>query len=438
MPSTDLHEPTPDAPDDPDALPRHTTPTWEVELLISGVAVFAMLQLPGWLDDRVLMLRPRFDADWASVVLVIGMYLKGATVILAATFALHLLLRAQWIALVGMHSVFPAGIRWDRLRMGPIQREVERRRHGSTAASIDRADNRATVLFAIGVMLATLLLLISVLAAVGLTVGVAIMHLSGGHTDATNVLLGFMLLLLGPLLLANLVDRRFGARIQTGGRWRKMLDGLFRFYGRTGLGRGSDVLAMLTSHGGQLRMTALIATVFGVVLFGSAVGVLALRDPAAIGNYSLFPYTSEDSGRRVDAAHYDDQRDLLHDEAVTFVQSAVVHGPYLKLVVPYQPARDNAALRDHCAIALAVPDHDARALATLQCLALRHPLSLDGKPLTDVRWDAGDDDRTNRPALRTMIDIRALPPGRHELRIGRSPRPNREADDAVSVIAFWN
>jgi hypothetical protein len=26
-----------------DNLPRHTTPTWEVELLISGVAVFAML-----------------------------------------------------------------------------------------------------------------------------------------------------------------------------------------------------------------------------------------------------------------------------------------------------------------------------------------------------------------------------------------------------------
>ena len=44
--------------DDPHALPRRTTPTWEVELLISGVAVFAMLQLPGWLDDRLFALLP--------------------------------------------------------------------------------------------------------------------------------------------------------------------------------------------------------------------------------------------------------------------------------------------------------------------------------------------------------------------------------------------
>ena len=39
---TDAAPPPP--PNDPDALPEHTTPTWEVELLISGIAVFAMLQ----------------------------------------------------------------------------------------------------------------------------------------------------------------------------------------------------------------------------------------------------------------------------------------------------------------------------------------------------------------------------------------------------------
>ena len=37
----------------PDTILGRTARTWEVELLISGVAVFAMLQLPGWLDDRV-------------------------------------------------------------------------------------------------------------------------------------------------------------------------------------------------------------------------------------------------------------------------------------------------------------------------------------------------------------------------------------------------
>ena len=50
-----------------DGLPKHTTPTWEVELLISGVAVFAMLQLPGWLDDGMFALAPRLGAAWGEV-----------------------------------------------------------------------------------------------------------------------------------------------------------------------------------------------------------------------------------------------------------------------------------------------------------------------------------------------------------------------------------
>ena len=59
--------------------------------------------------------------------------------ILAMTFALHLLLRAHWIALVGLHSIYPDGVRWDRLRMGPIQRELERRRERPAADAIERA-----------------------------------------------------------------------------------------------------------------------------------------------------------------------------------------------------------------------------------------------------------------------------------------------------------
>ena len=133
-----------------DKLPRHTTPTWEVELLISGVAVFAMLQLPGWLNDRLLFLLPRFDAGWRAPLFPVFSYATSAAVILAATFALHLLLRAYWIALVGMHSVYPDGIRWDRLRMGPIEREQTQRRDGDFAALIERADNRASIVFAAG------------------------------------------------------------------------------------------------------------------------------------------------------------------------------------------------------------------------------------------------------------------------------------------------
>src|SRR5690606_735851 len=121
-------------------LPRNTTPTWEVELLISGVAVFAMLQLPGLLDDALFALQPRLDAGWDEPLRMVYVYLKAAAVLLALTFSVHLLLRAHWIAAVGMHSIYPDGVRWDRLRIGPVQRAVEEDRAGDQHALIERAD----------------------------------------------------------------------------------------------------------------------------------------------------------------------------------------------------------------------------------------------------------------------------------------------------------
>ena len=105
--------------DDTSQLPRHTTPTWEVELLISGVAVFAMLQLPELLDRTVLEWQPRLVDRWADLLWIDYIYAKSAALILAATFVIHLLMRARWIALVGMLSIYPKGVDWKALRRGP-------------------------------------------------------------------------------------------------------------------------------------------------------------------------------------------------------------------------------------------------------------------------------------------------------------------------------
>ena len=66
-------------------LPRNTTPTWEVELLISGVAVFAMLQLPELLDRYILDWYPRLVDRWAKLLFLVYVYAKSAALILAVT-----------------------------------------------------------------------------------------------------------------------------------------------------------------------------------------------------------------------------------------------------------------------------------------------------------------------------------------------------------------
>ncbi len=414
-------------------LPKRTTPTWEVELLISGVAVFAMLQLPGWLDQGLFALAPRLERGLASALAVMHTYLKAAALILATTFSIHLLLRAQWIALVGAYSVFPDGVRWERLRLGPIRREVERRGEKNPADAIDAADNRATLVFALGVAMASTLLWISLSIGLLFLIGLGLLRVFDINMDASRVFAICAVAFMLPLVLALQIDRFLGSRLRAQGLLWRITAAVLDFYRKLGVGRGANVLGLIASHGGDRRIGALTVA---VVLIGMVVAVYSTqwrRDPQSLGGYALFP--SGSAVQAVDSAHYDDERDPSSDPPVPYIQSAVVAGPYLKLVVPYRPGDDDAAMRRRCPGALA--DGEAQAAAVLACLSASHALRIDGRPLPDLRYESGEDPRTDRPALLAMIDVRALAAGRHVLSVDRPPLQPGAKPAAAYEIPFW-
>jgi hypothetical protein len=431
--------PSDDAPPVAEQLPRHTTPTWEVELLISGVAVFAMLQLPGWLDDRWFALRPRLDEGWLAPLLYIYIYAKSGVLLLAGTFVVHLLLRARWIALVGMHSVHPAGIDWDRLRIGPVQREVEQAHYVSAEATIERADNGATTVFAIGVMLASLLLVISVVL-LGLY---SIVHWlaarAGLQLDPGSTFLAVFFALMAPTLVAARFDRTYGARLSNFPRARAWLARLFALYGRLGFGQGSNpTIALLVSRSSRLRTTLMTMAIVLLAVFAAITGYRIGGDPARFGAYDLFPHVDPGSERVVGTAYYDDTRNPDRDDALPYIQSVVVTGPYLRLVVPYRPRSDDDALRTGCpALRSRTATAASTAASTLACMQATHAVALDRVRLEGLRYDIGTDPRTDRPALVAMIDVRALSPGRHVLAVSHPPVHLALSPSTADVIPFW-
>lgn len=420
-------------------LPRHTTPTWEVEMLISGAAVFAMLQFPGWLGAHLLPLMPRFAEDSSIALFLLYAYLTSTAIILAITFASHLVLRAHWIALVGVHSVFPDGVRWESLRIGRTLREVLQRRDRGAAASIESADNRASMVFAFGVMMAMTLLWLSLIALLAFAVSMVIGHTTHRHINALYVFFSLGALVMLLLGAATLLDRAIGRRLRPGGTPQRMLSGIFTLYARTGLLRGFSVARVLESHIGPRRFQWLTLAVVMPVITGVVVSMLAWSASVRIGDYEGFPHFAGQSRRAVAAAHYDDQRDVMHDPVTPYIQSEVVTGPYLKLVVPYSPRHDTPALQRTCPAARLARTDNTHADAVLDCLAALHAVTLDGKALTSLRYDAASDPRTDRPALQAMVDVRSLAPGRHELRVARAPPApgSHDRHDRAWVIPFW-
>ena len=414
-------------------LPKHTTPTWEVELLISGIAVFAMLQLPGWLDDRYFDLFPRVDLNWRTILSLSYVYAKCGALILAVTFVLHLLMRAQWIALVGLDSIYPTGVRWERTRLGRQQIDVERTLMGSIADATERADNRATIVFAVGVYMTMqmikllLFVLLCSLLALGLSL---VMPIEAGPFVLTTIALVML-----PMAFAWKFDRTFGERLRPDGLPARTLRAVFRVLHAIGLGRGSmPGMLLIGSHAGSRRVFAIVFVILMSTIAFVLLGVEFSRDADRFGNFAFVSQTLRGGDRTLLRQHYDDQRGERRFGVAPYVQSQVITDTYLRLTIPIQPALHETAMRQRCPEVIASPIAKTTS-AQLDCFAALHPLQLDGHPLK-VSYDLGSDPKAQRPALIAMIDLRTLANGRHELLVGEPSQPDGSATSS-DRIPFW-
>ncbi|KAA3624322.1 MAG: hypothetical protein DWQ02_23230 [Bacteroidetes bacterium] len=85
--------------------------SWQAELVISGIAIFGSLQLPEVIfsiADEVLV---RFSDDSLTYLQYFFIYLLIGVRFLIAGFIIHFVLRALWVGMLGLVSVFPQGIR---------------------------------------------------------------------------------------------------------------------------------------------------------------------------------------------------------------------------------------------------------------------------------------------------------------------------------------
>ncbi len=423
-------------------VPRRTTPTWEIELLISGVTVFSLLQLPGALDNTYVGLENRLDRSWATALLLAYFYLKASVVILATMFVAHLVMRAYWVSLVGLDSVYPDGIQWGKLRLGTIKRSTEEAMSAPLGERIAAADDRSSLIFAIGVSLAGLLLVMTIFVAAALALSLPLSRVEAlAPYQALLVPVIFGLLLL-PWLLAWLVDLWIGDRLDPrrgAGRW---LHRLFRAAYRLGLGQASNpTLALVGSHEGSTRVRVLVRVAIVLVLLGIVWVHQIDKEDRSAGSFSFVPTDSPGAAHTLRSGHYDSMRDVESDTPLPYIASELADGDYLRLTVPYRPNLHNATLARVCPKgAVEEPKgtraRDRRRIELLLCHSRIHAVSLDGAPVRGLGYDFATDPKSGLPVIVAMIDIRHLERGRHELGV-RRPRVESDDDPRDYRIPFW-
>jgi hypothetical protein len=431
-------EPSPPPAEPEGALPPRTTPTWEMELLLSGATVVALLQAYAALAPRAPELAVVAGQEAMPLLLPLLLYLQAAMLGLAGGLLIHLLLRAYWIALVGLHSVDPAGSVRRSRALGPWQRARIGEAWDALPARIAALDDRATVVFAVALGIARLMAQLFVYASILVLLGLGLDFASGGRAPAGVMFPVLVAVLLGPMVTAVAVDNRAGRRGVPTPAWAQRVLG---FYDRLGMTAQHSLSLQVMVHrlgGGRgLRGRLGVVVLMLVLMLATTLLPLALRGELTAQFRAGFPRLSIGAAEAVRFNHYDV---LVPDGAIRrtpSIPSPEVDGPWLSLFVPWVDEW-HADLLAGCSAGHAADWVEGpAAAAVLACVAEAHPITVDGQPRT-IPWLLADDGGLGRRGFVVMIDVRSLPPGRHLLTIQPPPK-GRDADapDRVWRIPFW-
>ncbi|MGH8498721.1 MAG: hypothetical protein ACRERV_07955, partial [Methylococcales bacterium] len=260
-----------------------TTPTWETELLISGATVFGLMQLPDPLNRMLIIWMNGNEGAIVDLLRTISIYLQFSLITLILTFVLHLVARGYWVALVGLHSVYPQGIRWDKNTSGgPAYREIGKANMGSMPELIEKADNRATQIFSLGFGMAMAMMVASAIVGIMVIVLMVVQALHGDLELWNRALWTTLAIFLTPFLFTYVLDYQFGEKLKQQGKdaWIKKI---FSWYQILGMGNASNpIVSVYTTNAGIKKTTLAMFVV--MVPFMLVIGLLTATRGISIDN----------------------------------------------------------------------------------------------------------------------------------------------------------
>ncbi len=173
MSDENLPPASPLAPEEQDKLRELTTQSWNLELAISGVAMFAIVQLPDLIDSAFGYIRFNYmtQTDGVAFMLPSLVYslIRASCYVLFAAFLANFVMRAFWVGLVGLLAVFPLGIRYDRI---PFSTPYAQKRLADELGPLDRyilwLDKRCNIVFALAFQFVFFLIVVALLYVLGL------------------------------------------------------------------------------------------------------------------------------------------------------------------------------------------------------------------------------------------------------------------------------
>ena len=422
---TDLNDQRPETDANEAKLERLRDRTDEIELIISGLTTVALFTLPGWLFETLTSVFSHNSIVTAVGSNILLTLVPGLFYVLGTCFAVHLMVRAYWAGLIGLRTVFPKGIDWDRTPgFGPLSREHYREHLPDLAQAITRADHFASSLFSVISMMALGVLWISLIMAIVLVpAGIIGTRTGQGNqaiTIASYVMVGVLVGLPALLWFLDKLLGRWPGRLTESGFYRRTVRGLIRANGWIWPQRLIlPVQLTLQSNTRPRLFGALIA--FGVILI-LFVGGVRYQSWTEFSVTNAFPYLDDETVSEGFRSTYYENLRSRRDRVRLFpmIDQFVQERSVLTVFLPYQPIRDDLVAAGHC------PEQEP----SVDCLQQIWRVTLGDRTLAPEELLPAQRFDLNLRGLIGVLPLSGLEPGLHTLEVVWNP------DSEVAAVAL--
>lgn len=404
----------PKTPNTPAWLKRTQEGSWEPEILISGIVLLALTQVPRllrqlhyWLEERTA----KFYFYTSNIDDIIINTLILSTYWLIAGLIFHLIMRSLWVSFVGLSFAFPKGIDMQKMKLQPwFGKRLSSL--SSFQDNIIRLENFCSTLYATAFLfvMATISLCLFLIFCVFLAfILLSIFpNISNVENALDNAIGAFTLIFALPYFI-DFITLSSLKRLPYFWRVYQYPYRLMSAITMASVYRG--IYYGLVSNLGWWRIGMLMTVYLAITYLTVFQSAFFPLQPKTV-------YAATFGTATMDGYYRDKQPDRFSTEA--HIQSQLINDGVLHIFLPHKLQFEEQILAD-CAQNLksaAVPDSFGTEMErNLACLSAVYVFYIDGIEQTPGRFFMRELEQTNQLGLETWLDVAALPRGEHLLEV---------------------
>ena len=423
--------------------------SWQLELIISGFAIFLVGSLGEPLDHwgtRVSVATSGVKNNFFLMLPMVILYV--AWFFLLTNLVLHLILRGLWISTIGLRYV-SGDIDWDELDFHPKFQKYLQSKIGSYDEYIERLEKLCSVVFAFTFMIIFIFISFGLwLMAIAIVVefilqGLLEPILSEPIYKVIRISVIVLWFLTGLIYFVDFLTLGWLKRR----KWAsKIYYPIYRFYSFITLASlYRPIYYNLIDHKyGRNLSKLMIPYIF----------VLALFSSFNFENHAHYP-TNNKEGNILSRLNYDDEREFLESTVDKIsLPSKYVSNGFLDIFIEYNGDRSNAVIEKICPnlnplrevglqsdFVIGFNSEQSEVTpsdSSLLCVQSLYQITIDDSLFTDVKARFFRYPKYGERGLKTIIDIDYLPRGEHLLRVDFQNISNDSLFwKELDVVPFW-